>query len=251
MPHLAVSIVIAGAIATGGWSCAGTTAAPGSASGAAAATPAAAAPAAANELAVPFADPPLIDGKLDDQAWSQARVVELARGVILRFVHDGAKVYIGVSGIPGADSFGFTCVLIAEPGAIGLLHASAKLGSARYLPAGDGAFAPQSKTYDWQPPDALLRDEGWTATTAGELVPRQQEFALTFARLGLPAQPRPIAIGYFAMTPGGTALSDAETVVWPTGLDDATANVALIAGFNPDGLRFAPDRWVVVRPQPR
>lgn len=246
MSNLAVPIVMAGAIATGGWSCAGTAAAPAGRT-----TTTAPAATTANELAVPFAEAPVIDGVLDDAVWSQARIVELARGVTLRFVHDGAKVYVGVSGIPGSDGFGFTCVLIAEPDAIGLLHASAKLGSARYLPAAGGTFAPQSKTYDWQPSDTLLRDEGWMGTTVGELVPRQQEFALTFARLGLPAQPRPIAIGYFAMKPGGTGLADAETVVWPTGLDDATANVELIAGFNPDGLRFAPDRWVVLRPNAR
>jgi acyl-coenzyme A synthetase/AMP-(fatty) acid ligase len=41
--------------------------------------------------------------------------------------------------------------------------------------------------------------------------------------------------------------SAAKVLVWPTDLDDAVTNVELVAGFNPDAVRFAPARWIILR----
>jgi hypothetical protein len=137
--------------------------------------------------------------------------------------------------------------MVDETDRVSIFHASAKLGSARYEPNGSGAFRPQSKDYVWREPDVMLREEGWTATTVGGEQALQQEYAITFERLGLPDAPRPIAFGYFVSPPDAQDLAAAKVLVWPADLDDAVSNVELVAGFNPDDVRFTPARWMILR----
>lgn len=220
----------------------------GAVSCAKAATPS---PVSAPGLAIPFGRAPVVDGQVSDAEWSGALAVALGGGATLRILHDGARVYLGIAGVPAAPGAGFGCVMIAEPGQVRVLHASYKLGSAVYTPNGRGTYRPRSKTYDWRDAEALLRDEGWMASTARADGGREQEFALGFARLGLPHRPARIALGYFYQRePGATDLSTASALVWPAGLDDAVAEVELLAGLNPDGLRFETERWVTLRPEP-
>jgi hypothetical protein len=202
-------------------------------------------------LVVPFGRAPVIDGRVDEAEWAHAAVVPLDRGVRLRLLHDGARVYLAVSGLSPPAELGFACVVVAEPAQIHVLHASAKLGSAIYTAGADGRYHPQAKTYDWRSADVLLRDEGWMATTVGGQGPPQQEFALTYAALGLPDHPRPIAVGYFHVRPDATDPSQAGALVWPPGLDDAVADVQLLGGFNPESLTFTPSRWAVLQLLPR
>jgi len=202
-------------------------------------------------FAVPFADAPAIDGQVDEREWSRAAAISLGRGVSLHIMHDGVRVYLATSGLDRSDGIGFGCLFIAEPDQIRVLHASAKLGSAIYTRAAGGTFRPRSRTYDWRRAELLLREEGWMASTMRMEGSREQEFALTFERLGLPESPRPVAFGYFFQKPDATDLSTASALVWPSGLNDAVAEVELLAGYNPDGLRFEPNRWVFLQPQSR
>lgn len=201
-----------------------------------------------SELAVPFGDAPVIDGKVGDAEWGQATEIAIEPDVRLRVMHDGARIYLGVSRARPTTEFGFTCVLIAEPTQVRVLHASAKLGSAIYTQGARGRFQPRSKTYTWRAGDELMAEEGWTATPVSDSNRDQQELAIAYSALGLPDQPRPIAIGYFSIMPGST---QPAALVWPAGLDDAVANTQLLGGHNPDDLLFDPARWVVLRPQPR
>jgi len=203
----------------------------------------------APELAVPFGAAPVIDGKLDATEWSRAVAIALEGGVRVRVMHDGARVYLGVSG-PQAE-LGFACVVVAEPDQIRVLHASYKLGSAIYTAGTDGRYHPRAATYDWRAADVLWRDEGWMGTTIGDDKPREQELVLSFAALGLPDHPRRIALGYFYIHPGKRDVLWPGVRLWPPGLEDAVANVELLAGENPDDLRFDPSRWIALRPQPR
>jgi hypothetical protein len=152
-------------------------------------------------LVVPFGGAPVIDGRVDEAEWAHAAVVPLDRGVSLRLLHDGARVYLAVSGLTPPTELGFACLVVAEPAQIRVLHASAKLGSAIYTAGADDRYHPQAKTYDWRPADVLLRDEGWMATTVGGPGPPQQEFTLTYGALGLPDHPRQIAVGYCGRWP--------------------------------------------------
>jgi hypothetical protein len=196
-----------------------------------------------NEVRVPFGDAPIVDGTVNDAEWSRASTVALADGITLRLLHDRSKVYVAIVGRPGRG-MAFGCFVVSDPDRVAVLHASAKLGMASY--SGTGTYRPASKTYDWLAADAMLAKEGWMANTVGP-DSTQQEFAITFARLGLPATPRPIALGYINFPPDAQSPDDAGVVVWPTGLDDATADKRLLGGFNPDDVRFDPSRWITLR----
>lgn len=200
---------------------------------------------------MPFAAAPVVDGQVGAEEWSAAAAFPLGRGVTLRVMQDAATVYLAVSGLAPDEGMGFACVMVAEPGQVRVMHASAKLGTAIYTPAAGGTFDPRSKTYEWREADVLLRDEGWMATTVGSDRGREQEFAIRFDRLGLPGKAAPVAVGYLVTPPDANDLSAAAALVWPSGLDDAVADVQLLAGFNPDGLRFETTRWVTLRPDPR
>jgi hypothetical protein len=200
---------------------------------------------AAPLLAVPRGETPAIDGVVDHAEWAGAAVVTLGQGANLRVMHDGASVYLALSGLDVPDAMAFACVFVADPDRVAVHHASAKLGSAAYTPDATGAYQPAAKTYEWRDPDAMLREEGWTASTVGP-DRKQQELALAFARLGLPGEPRPIALGYVYFPPD-TEVADAGVLTWPLGLADGVANAELLAGFNPDGVRFDPSRWIRLR----
>jgi len=210
---------------------------------------ASATPTRRDAIAVPRGDPPVVDGVVGDAEWSAAVAIPLGRGATLRLVHDGARVYLGISGAPAAPGQGFGCVMIAGADQVRVLHASYKLGSATYDRGADGAFHPRSTDYDWKDAATMLRDEGWMASLARAGDGKQQEFAIGFARLGLPARPARIALGYFYVeTPGAADLAGAAALVWPAGLRDAVGEVRLLAGFNPDALRFDTARWVILEP---
>lgn len=203
-------------------------------------------PPASGTLEVPFALAPVIDGVIDVKEWADAMVVPLEPGVTLRFMHDRALVYIAVD---RTEPMGFGCVLIAEPQTVHVLHASMKLGSAAYVATARGTFDPKSKDYAWREREAMLKEEGWLATATKMDAPPDQEFAITFARLGLPDHARPIAISLFHSKPDAKDIAEARTFVWPRGLADGVANVELVAGFNPDAMRFEPQRWITLVPR--
>lgn len=200
---------------------------------------------AARTLDVPPSAAPTLDGNVDAAEWARAKTVDLGSGVTLRLMHDDAKLYLAVSGLTTGTGFG--CVMVADTDRVSIFHASAKLGSALYERTGSGTFRPRSKEYVWREPDAMLREEGWTATTVGGEQALQQEYAITYEQLGWPDKPRPIAFGYFVNPPNAQDLTAARVLAWPTDLDDAVTNVELVAGANPDDVRFEPARWMLLR----
>ncbi|HTE49529.1 MAG TPA: hypothetical protein VK698_01565 [Kofleriaceae bacterium] len=198
------------------------------------------------ELSIPFGRAPVVDGQVGDAEWSGAASIALDQGATLRVLHDGARVYLAISGAPGS---GFGCVMVGGAGGVRVLHASAKLGSAIYAPDRDGSFHPLATTYTWKEPDRLLREEGWVASTMRD--GRQQEFALSFAMLGLPDRPARVALGFFHQTgPDPAHLAPAAPITWPAGLQDGVGDAQLLAGFNPARLRFDMASWLTPRPQP-
>ncbi|HKE19946.1 MAG TPA: FG-GAP repeat protein [Kofleriaceae bacterium] len=123
-------------------------------------------PTRSDAIAVPRGAAPAVDGVVGDAEWSAAVAIPLGRGAMLRLVHDGARVYLGISGAPAAPGQGFGCVMIAGADRVRVLHASYKLGSAIYDRGADGAFHPRSTDYAWKDAATMLRDEGWMASLA-------------------------------------------------------------------------------------
>lgn len=202
---------------------------------------------APGELSIPLVGrAPVVHGVVGADEWKGAASIALDQGATVRILHDGARVYLAVSGVPGS---GFGCVMVGAAGGVRVLHASAKLGSAIYTPDKSGAFHPRSTTYTWKPADRMLREEGWMASTVKD--GHQQEFALSFALLGLPDRPARIALGFWHRTgPDPAHLVVATPITWPAGLRDGVGNAELLAGFNPPGLRFDMASWLLPRPQP-
>ena len=220
--------------------------------------PASPAPAAAPRIAVPFGPPPRVDGKVDADEWRGAHRVEVGAGARLHVMHDDTYLYLAVSQVP-SHGFGLACVLIAEADRVHVLHASAKLGSAVYVAAQGERFDPRSKEYAWKPPADILREEGWMASTVGEGSDgSSQEFRIALTRLGLgpngATTSHPIAVGYSYLN-SDTDRNDqvmSGLLTWPPATGDAVANIRLLGGWNPDQLRFAPERWArlsLVRPR--
>jgi hypothetical protein len=231
-------------LALGSWSaCAARDEPPAKSAGAAPASKSGTPP-----IAVPFGPAPKVDGVVADQEWAAAHTVEIGSGARLQLVHDGDSLYLAVSRVP-ARGFGLACVFIAEQQRIHVLHASAKLGSALYLPAQGEGHDPRSKDYAWKEPDVILREEGWMASTMGEGKDGSaQEFAIRLRRLALAdggGASMPIAVGYSYLD-SDTDKDDgvmSGLLTWPARTGDAVANVQLLGGWNPGQMRFAPDRW--------
>jgi hypothetical protein len=220
--------------------------APAGQAGLAGATPTSAASAA---IAVPKGAAPSVDGVVAPDEWAAAHRIEIGAGASLHLMHDDKNLYLAVSGVP-AHGFGLACVFIAEGELVHVLHASAKIGSAVYAPAGDG-LDPRAKEYAWKEPDALMREEHWLASVVDTRDGSSQEFAIAFERLALApgAASSPIALGYLYLD-SATDKDDQRMsglLTWPAGTGDAVANKELLGGWNPAQLRFTRERWARLR----
>lgn len=197
-----------------------------------------AASAAGPSLVVPKGDPPTLDGAIDDPEWEGAARVELDAGGEARFVHDGARLYVGIRG--GGE--GWSHVYLAGADTVCVLHASAALGSVRYARAADGSWH-TGDTFAYELRDTSLSAEaeaaraaylaahGWVATLSPMGEPGAQEFAIDLARL--PPAVR-IAVLY--------ASDPAAPSAWPALADD-TRRSELVRGDAPTPLTFDPDTW--------
>jgi hypothetical protein len=198
---------------------------------------------------VPFGTAPKVDGKVEPDEWAAARQIDLGAGARVHLMHDGGHLYLAVSRVP-AHGFGLACVFIAEADGVHVLHASAQLGSAIYVPARGGLFDPRSKEYAWKPAATILREEGWMASTVGEGSDGSaQEFAIALERLALAPDATttsaPIAVGYSYLN-SDTDKDDklmSGLLTWPADTGDAVANIRLLGGWNPDQVGFAEERW--------
>jgi hypothetical protein len=204
---------------------------------------------AAAAIAVPEGVAPQLDGVVARDEWATAHQIEIGAGARLHLMHDDKSLYLAVSGVP-AHGFGLACVFLSEGKLVHVLHASAKLGSAVYAPAGDG-FDPRAKEYAWKQPDALMREEHWVGSVTGTRDGSSQEFAIALDRLALGpgTVSAPIAVGYLYRD-GDTDKDDPRMsglLTWPAGTGDAITDKDLLAGWNPPHVRFAPERWARLR----
>jgi hypothetical protein len=213
---------------------------------------------ASTGVVVPWTSTPAIDGVVREDEWRGARVIALRDGGELRLMHDGRQIHVGLSRLPGAG-VGWGCLFIGQAGVVKVLHASARLGSARYTAGRDGRWAPESKTYTWKPADQMLREEGWMANVSQDTGASGREYALSFTLLRLPPPtgtapstlvgPARIALAYVYAT--GRRKDEFALAVWPDEAQDAIRERRLLDGFNPSDLVFAPATWATLTPERR
>lgn len=190
----------------------------------------------AAETAVPLGKSAEIDGKMPAEEWADAAEIKVGKEGSLRIKHDKSTLFLSHSKLPPE---GFACLFVKTGNDARVLHASAQLGSARYLKK-DEAWNPQSKDYAWKKADAMWKDEGWKASTGA---PAGQEFAVSFKTLGIEGDAAAtIAFGYVHFEG-----REGKAIVWPeTG--DSCGHAKLLAGWNPEGMKFDFSKWAVIRP---
>jgi hypothetical protein len=120
-----------------------------------------------------------------------------------------------------------------------VLHASAKVGSARYIAHGDSAarlWRPTSKSYEWKKGDSLYTEEGWMADVAPRDGAKGREFRISRRTLG----ERRLAIEYIVQTTG----ENSKRVRLPASL---TIDPKVPDGWNPDSIAISQEEWPRIR----
>ncbi len=185
----------------------------------------------AMKVAVPRIAKPTIDNQIAEDEWRGAAESTLPGGARILLGTDGETLYFAIDQAPEAR-FGYGCLFVKAGADIHVLHASARLGSARYTRR-DDAWRPDKPDYVWiDTGEAMWREEQWRA---GVNPKTTQEFAVSIERLG----ERPlIALGYVLFRD-----RKPQAIGWPAALDDATRHIGLLSGRNPDDAKFSAERW--------
>jgi len=189
----------------------------------------------APEVTVPWAPAPKIDGVVTGGEWSAALVANESGGKVL-LQHDGERLYVAaVAATPQ-----IVTVFLGAGDEVRVLHASARLGEARYRRKDPTWTA--TREFEYSPPSpAFLAKEKWIANTIGAGGKGATEFAIDLPAFGLSAtdvsKRASLAVSTLAMA------SPSGGVRWPAGLDDETGNAQLLMGYAPSPLRLSPSRW--------
>jgi hypothetical protein len=195
---------------------------------------------------VPQARPPIIDGRVDVSEWNGGLVQRLADGTTIRMQNDGCYLFIAITGARQ----GFPSICIADGDSSRVLHASAALGSVRYVRSGaEWTTTAKEFVYEMRDPDdtdkarqerrAYLQHNGWLATTfrmGGGL-----EYEIQIALECLDHENPRLALGYLAGAPDPWFVQS-----WPESLaasGDGCADVELLRGSLLPRLRFSPEHW--------
>lgn len=178
---------------------------------------------------VPHVRAATVDGVIDEAEWRGAWRTTLSQGTEVRLMHDGRRLFVGLSKLPGTAGWGCAFVAPAGRSPVRVLHASAQLGSAIYDAAGagassSGAWSPRSATYEWKVAERLVREEGWMANVSAKGDAAAREFAIDLERLA-PTTTTAAARG--DGTASGTAAATAATAA--TAIAATTAPAATAA----------------------
>jgi hypothetical protein len=179
------------------------------------------------------ASPPVIDGTIGGDEWTDATVVTMDDGTEVRFVQSGGYVFVGIT----ATEIGAANLLVAGGDVVRVLHSSAALGSARYEPD-LGAWA-LTDDFAWCCRDVadaaaraeLLAQEGWQANIGYAGTSGHVEYQV------LIEDGSPVALSY--------VLQDGSVSVWPTDLDEDARRP--LYGQREETETFEFDGWATLR----
>jgi hypothetical protein len=138
---------------------------------------------------IPPGEAPVIDGIQTAAEWSAATEVVMSDGSQVYAMHADGVLYLAVS----TGHVGAINVAIATGSEVWILHSSAALGSARYLPGAADWELAHGFTWCCRSADdeserlALLEDEGWQANNGftGDPGVVEYQIALSWAGAGL------------------------------------------------------------------
>lgn len=181
-------------------------------------------------LAVPQGPAPIIDGVISEGEWDGAASGTLSDGATVRFMSNDAVLYIAVA----EDEIGAVNVIMGTDTEVLILHSSAALGSARYVPT--ETTWELDHGFSWccrSPSDTAARaelfdGEGWDASIGPAGDPGIVEYAIT-----LPWDGTAIVIS--------TIDDEENTGFWPGDLSEAAREQLL--GRPPPQMDFEMDAW--------
>ncbi len=181
-------------------------------------------------LAAPAQAPPVIDGVLGAGEWDGSVTVAMSDGSSLRWMHKDDVLHVALE----STAIGAVNLLIATDDEVWILHSSAALGSALYLPA-DGVWE-LSHGFDWCCRTAtddsarlqLLDEEDWQANIGFTGDEGVVEYEVT-----LPWEGASVAVSY---------VTDTETsAFWPADLSSEARDQ--LVGPPPPERNFDLDEW--------
>lgn len=193
-------------------------------------------------LVVPRGSAPALDGRFGEAEWAGGAAVELDAGGHARFLHDGARLHVAIQG----PAEGWSHVYLARGDTVRVLHASAALGSVRYVRDADGAWSTDD-AFVYELRDTSLSpaaeegragyfvEHGWVGSLFGMGEPGAYEIAIDLARLGPEVR---IAV-LFAGDP-------AAPTTWPP-LADGARDPVLVRGDAATPLSFQPETWATLQ----
>ena len=183
---------------------------------------------------VPAGAVPEIDGILEPDEWSNSVVLPMSDGALLHLQHNNEVLYVAVE---EAD-VGSVNIIIATDSDVRILHSSAALGSARYLPGSsvwslDHGFSWCCRRGSEDSARAtLFAAEGWEANIGFAGDPGIVEYAVS-----LPWEDAAFAVS--SIRSGG------DTGFFPTDL--TTEQQSELLGVPPPERVFSTDYWVRLR----
>lgn len=186
---------------------------------------------------------PTLDGTIAPGEWDRATRATGSAGLEVFLAPTDSALFVAVRG-PGD---GFPHIALVNGDTVLLLHASAALGTARFVGAGNHKTREQEFVFrvrgvgltgeDQAERDAFYAREGWVASTIRMGKAGETEFKIS--RSLIPAS-GPIAVAYWSAGSG--------VAQWPAGLEDAATLERTVQGFLPDHAEFRPAEWGTTSP---
>jgi hypothetical protein len=186
--------------------------------------------------------PPILDGTISRGEWNDAKHFSGSGGLEVFLATGDSAVYLAVRG----SGDGFPHVAVARGDSVFILHASAALGAARYVGAGDikrlaqpFSFAMRRAEMDaagQAERESFYSKERWVASTIRMGAAGETEFKIARSLIGPDGR---IAIAYWSAS-GGVQR-------WPVRLTDAVAAQRMVQGFLEDQAEFLVTDWVPVK----
>ena len=184
-----------------------------------------------------------LDGRISKTEWAGAKEYELPSNGKLYTLQQGKDLYIGIKGtVPG-----WAHVYLHWKDSVKVLHASAALGAQLYTNE-KNTWKLQQK-FNWelreseygealiQKQAAYYQKNGWCANTNNAGDKHTLEYKIDLSKFN-------------NSTVKFAALFTADAKIiscYPAGLNDNTLLEELVAGGNPDNLRFNPQTWAVIK----
>lgn len=176
---------------------------------------------------------PLIDGVLGEGEWTGARHETMEQGGEVWLRRDGDRLFVAIK----AAKNGIASLCTGNQKEVEILHASAALGTARFVREGN----------DWK----AAQDFTWTVRENATAAQRQQHLESAGWLANSHRHPHPIREFEVRLRPGRELLGltflhtdePHSVAYWPKTIDDDCRAIALGQGYVAAGKRFQPGGW--------